>query len=94
MSCPPYLDGFKDGRLVAAQSLFLAYGFPTEICNSYKNSPQNRKVMVHSTNGDAAFFDAGAEVLQNDKLAPYLIIIWLWTSTDLMKENGPTQKKD
>ena len=43
------------------------------------------------------FFDIVAGVLQGDSLAPYPSIICqdyeLWTSIDLMKENGFTLKK-
>ena len=48
--------------------------------------------------GDTDFFDIVADVLQGDTLAPYLFIICLyyilWTSIDLMKENGFKLKND
>ena len=55
------------------------------------------KVKVHSPDGDTDFFDTVAGVLLGDTLEPYLFIIclnWvLWTSIDLIKENGFTLKK-
>ena len=62
---------------------------------SKKNSEYNAKydfVKVHSLDGDTDYFDIIADVLQGEKLAPYLFIIFLdyvlRTSIDLMKENG------
>ena len=50
------------------------------------------KVKVHLPDGDTDYFDIVAGVLQGDTFAPYLFIICvdyvLWTSIDLMKENG------
>ena len=55
------------------------------------------KVKVSSPDRDTYFFDIVASVLQGDTLAPYLFIICLdyvlWTSIDLMKENGFTLTK-
>ena len=55
---------------------------------------KNTKVKVSSPEKDTDFFDIVAGVLQGDTLAPYLFIIclnyMLWTSIDLMKENGFT----
>ena len=55
------------------------------------------KVKVHSLDVATDFFDIVAGVLQKDMLAPYLLIICLdyvlWTSIDLMKENGFTLAK-
>ena len=53
--------------------------------------------MVHSPDGDTGFFNIVAGVLQVDTLVPYLFIVCLynilWTSVDLIKENGFTLKK-
>ena len=73
------------------QILFL-YGLPKETATAimvlYKNT------IVCTRDGEVDFFDIIAGVLQGDKLAPYLIIIFLGyllrTSIDLMKENGLT----
>ena len=50
------------------------------------------KVKVRPLHGDTDFFDIVAGVQQEETLAPYLFIIcrdeMLWTSIDLMKENG------
>ena len=58
---------------------------------------KNTKVKVHSPDGDTDFFDIVAGVQQGNTLAPYLFIICpnyvLWTSIDLMKENGFALKK-
>ena len=54
----------------------------------------NTKAVVRSPDGDIAFFDINAGVLQGDALAPYLFILsLLWMSIDLIKENGFTLKK-
>ena len=54
---------------------------------------KNIKTMICSSD----FFDIVAGILQEDKLAPYLLILCLkhilWTSIDLIKENGFTLKK-
>ena len=56
------------------------------------------KVKVCSPDGDTDFFDIVADALQADTLAPYLFIVYqdyvLRTSTDLMKENYFTIKKE
>ena len=53
---------------------------------------KNTKVKVRSSDGNTDNFDIVAGVLQEDTLAPYLLIICLdyvlRTSIDLMKENG------
>ena len=53
---------------------------------------RNTKVKVHSPDGDTAYFDIIAGVLQGDTLAPYLFIICLdyvlRTSVDIMKDNS------
>ena len=52
---------------------------------------KNKKIKVHSPDGDTDFFDIVAGVLQMDTLSPYQFIICLdyivWMSIDLMKEN-------
>ena len=58
---------------------------------------KNTKAMVGSPDVDPKFFDIFAGVFQRDSLAPYLFLICLdnllWTSIDLIKENGFTLKK-
>ena len=58
---------------------------------------KNTKAMVHSPNEDTDFFEIVDSVLEGDTLAPYLFILCLvcviWTSIDLIKENGFTIKK-
>ena len=58
---------------------------------------KNKKVKVHSLDGDTDFFDIVASVMQGDTLTPYLFIICLdfilQTLIDLMKENGFTLAK-
>ena len=53
---------------------------------------RNTKVKARSLGGDTNYFDIGADMLQGDALAPYLLIICLdnllRTSIDKMKENG------
>ena len=54
------------------------------------------KAIVHSPDRDIDFFDNITGVLQGDTITPYLFIFCLdyvlWTSTDLIKENGFTLK--
>ena len=51
---------------------------------------------VRSPDGETGFFDIVAGGLQGDTTAPYIFIIYLdyvlWTSLDLLKENGFTPK--
>ena len=58
---------------------------------------KDTKVMVCSPNGDTDFFDIVTGVLQEDTLAPFLVIIGLiyvlLMSIDLTKESGFTLKK-
>ena len=57
---------------------------------------KNRKTMVCSHDGETDFFDIVAGVLQEDRLAPTLFIIYqdfLGISIDLMKENDLIVKK-
>ena len=57
----------------------------------------NTKVKVRSPDGDTAYFDIVAGVLQGDTLAPHLFIIcldyMLRTSIDKIRENGFEQTK-
>ena len=59
---------------------------------------KNTKVKVRSPDGAIDYFDIVAGVLQGDRLAPNLFIIFqdyvLKTSTDLMKENVFKQAKE
>ena len=58
---------------------------------------KNTKAMVYSPDGDTNFFDIITKVLQRNTLTSYLFIICmdyiLWTSIDLIKENGFMLKK-
>ena len=57
---------------------------------------KNTKAMVWSLDDDTDFFNIVAGILQGDKLVPCLLKIYLdyalWTSIDLIKENGFTIK--
>ena len=59
---------------------------------------KNTKVKVRSPDRDTDYFESVAGVLQGDTFAPYLFIICrdyvLWTSIDLMKENGFNLSKE
>ena len=54
--------------------------------------------MVRSPDGHTDFFDIVIGVLQGDTLAPYLFIPFLdyllWTSVDLIEENGFTKRQE
>ena len=56
----------------------------------------DRKAMVHSPDGNTDHFNVVTEVLQGDRLTPFLFIICLdykeQISTDLLKESGLTSK--
>ena len=71
----------------------LTYG-PPKNCYCYNDALQNMKAIVCSSDDDTNFFDISIGVMQGDTLAPYLFIIYLdyvlWTSIELMKENGLT----
>ena len=78
------------------EQIFLAYGLSKETDTTIMMLYNNKKVKIHSPDGD--FFDILAGVLQGDTLlAPYLFVICLdyvlWTSIDLIKENCFTLKK-
>ena len=79
------------------EQVLLAYGLPKETVTAIIMLCKNTKVKVRSPDGDPDFFDTVAGVLQGDTLSPYLFIICLdyvlWTSIDIMKENGFTLKK-
>ena len=72
--------------------ILLAYGLPKETVTAIMMLYKNMKVKVCSSDRDTDFFNIVSGVLQGDTLAPYLFIICLdyvvWTSVDLMKENG------
>ena len=73
------------------EQTLLAYGFPKEIVAAIM---MLYKVKVRSPDRITDFFDIVACVLQGDTLAPYLIIICLRTSIDLMRENHFTVAKE
>ena len=73
------------------EQILHAYGLPKETIAAIMMPYSNRKVKVHSPDGNTDFFDIAAGVLQGDTFAPYLIV--LRASIDLMKENGFTKSK-
>ena len=79
------------------EHVLLAYGLPNEIVAVIMMRYRNTKVKVHSSYGDTDFFNMTAGVLHGDTLFPYPFITYLdyvlWTTIDLMKENGFTLKK-
>ena len=75
------------------EQIRLAYGLPKETAAAIMIHYKSTKVsFAHRMETD--FFDIVAGVLQVDTLDPYLFIISpdyaLWTSIDLIKENGFT----
>ena len=56
----------------------------------------NTKAMVHSPDGNTEYFHIIVGVLQGDKSVSYMLIVCLdyvlWTSIDLIKENGFIKK--
>ena len=87
-------DSINRGKM---KQILLAYGLPRETVAVIMIFYKNRKVKVHSPDGDVDFFDVVFSMLQGDTLAQYLFIICLdyvlRTSIDLMKENGLTLEK-
>ena len=77
------------------EQILLEYGFPIETVRAITMLCKDSKATVYSLDGDIDYIVTG--VLEGDTLAPFLYIIYLdyvlWTSTDLMKENGLTPKK-
>ena len=73
------------------EQILLAYGLPKETVAAIRILYRNTKVKVRSLDGDTEYFDIVAGVLQGDKLAPYLLIIYLdyviRTSIDKIREN-------
>ena len=88
-------DSIHGGKM---EQILLVYGLPKETVAAIMMWYKNTKVKVRSPNGDTAFFDIVAGVLQGSTLSPYWFIICLdyvlRTSTDLIKENGFTLAKD
>ena len=74
------------------EQILLGYGLLKETVTAIMMLYKNTKVKVHSPDGDTDYLDIVTGVLQEDTLAPYLFIIYLYyvlrTSLDLMKENG------
>ena len=72
--------------------ILLASSLPKEIAIAIMMLYKNMKVKVHLPDGDTDYFDILVGVLQEDRLTPYLFIIWLdyvlRMPVDLMKENG------
>ena len=82
-------DSIHRGKL---EQILLAYGLPKETVAAITILYRNIKVKVRSPDGDIEYIDIVAGVLQGDKLAPYLFIIYLdyvlRTSIDRIRENG------
>ena len=87
-------DSVHRGKL---QQILLAYGIPSETVDAIMMLYKNTRSMVRSPDGDTAFFDILAGVLQGDTLAPYLFIICLdyvlRMSADEMNHLGLTLTK-
>ena len=70
------------------EQILLAYGIPKETVAAITILYRNTKVKGRSPDGDTEYFD----IVQGDKLAPYLFIICLdyvlRTSIDKIRENG------
>ena len=79
------------------EEILFANGFPKEIVAAIILRYKNTKVKVRSPDGDTDF-DIVIDVLQVDKLVPYMFIICLdyvlRTSINLIKENGFNQAKE
>ena len=82
-------DSIHRGKI---EQILLAYGLPKETVAAIMILYRNIKVKVCSPDGDTAYFDIVAGVLQGDALAPYLFIICLdyvlRTLIDKIRENG------
>ena len=91
-----FSQAFDSILRVKMEKIVLASGLPKETVTAVMMLYSNMKVKICSPDEDTDFFDIVAGVLQGDTLALHLFIIWLdyviWTSIDLMKENGFTQK--
>ena len=74
------------------KQILLAYGLPKETDAAILILYKNTKVKVRSPDGDTAYFDIVAGVLQGGTLVPYRLIIYqdyaLRTSIDLMEDNS------
>ena len=71
------------------EPILLAYGLPKETVAAIMMLYKTMKLKVNSSDGDTAYFDIVAGVLQGDTFTPYLFIICLnyvlRKSIDLMK---------
>ena len=76
------------------RKILLAYGIPEETVSAIMMLYKNTKSLVRSPDGDTAFFEILAGVLQGDTLAPFLFIICLdyvlRTSVDIHNQLGLT----
>ena len=59
------------------EQIQFAYGLPKETVAAIMMLYRNTKVKVHSLDGDTDCFYIVADVLQGEKLSPYLFIISL-----------------
>ena len=79
------------------EQILLAYGLPHKIVSVIMMLYKNMKATVHSPDGDTDFFKILAEVFQGDTLTSYFLILCLdcilWTSIELINENGFILKK-
>ena len=82
-------DSIHRGKM---EQILLAYGLPKETVAAIMILNRNTKVKVRSPDGDTEYFDIITGVLQEDTLAPSLLIICLdnvlRTSIDKIRENG------
>lgn len=87
-------DSIHRGKM---HDILLAYGIPSETVEAITKLYKNTRAMVRSPDGDTAFFDIVAGVLQGDTLAPYIFIICLdyvlQMSADKMHHLGLTLTK-
>ena len=58
------------------KQILLAYSLPKVIVSAIMILYKNMKVMVRTHDGDR-FFDIVIRVLKRDKLAPYLLILYI-----------------
>ena len=88
-------DSIRRGKM---EQIIRVYDLPKNRVMAILMLYKNTKAMVCSSDGDIDFLDIVAGVLQGVTLASYMFIICqdyiLWTSIDLIKENGFTIKKE
>ena len=92
-----FLEVFNSIHRGKMEQIIRVYDLPKNRVMAILMLYKNTKAMVCSSDGDIDFLDIVAGVLQGVTLASYMFIICqdyiLWTSIDLIKENGFTIKK-